>query len=310
MRNAFVRSLHQIARKDERVFMLIADLGIFMFDDFKRDFPTRFVNVGVAEANMMGIAAGLALCQKVPFVYTIAPFVTMRCLEQIRVDVCYQNLNVKIVGIGGGLAYGVQGTTHHAIEDMAIMRALPNMTVISPSDPVEAGKATTAIAGHAGPVYLRLVREAEPRVSREDREFVIGEAPVLREGKDVAIVATGVMVSKSLAAAEQLGREDKIEVTVINAHTIKPLDKETILAAARRTRTVITAEEHSITGGLGSAVAEVIAEEAPGEVQFKRIGLRDTFCWDCGEHRYLQERYGLSEAHIAATVRDLLRKRH
>jgi transketolase len=307
MRNAFIKAVYEQVGKDDRVYLLNADIGVFVFDDFKRDFPKRFINLGVAEANMIGVAAGLALSGKVPFVYTIAPFVTMRCLEQIRVDVCLQNLNVKIVGVGAGLAYGALGPTHHAIEDIAIMRALPNITVISPGDPWEAYEATKAAVRHEGPVYIRLAKSGEPSlVEHRHNGFQIGKGVTLREGKDATLIATGCMVKNALCVAQKLSCEG-INLRVINMHTIKPIDHDIILESARDTGAIFTMEEHSVIGGLGGAVAEVLAEESTEKVQFLRIGFKDTFCEVVGSREYLLAKHGLDVPSVSKMVANSLR---
>ena len=305
MRDAYVKALYEQAEQDDRICSLIADIGIFMFDKFNEDFPGRFFNVGIAESNLIGVAAGLALCNKISFVYTIVPFATVRCLDQIRIDVCYQNLNVKIIGSGSGFAYGILGATHHAIEDIAAMRAMPNMSVISPADPSEVAKATKAAAEHEGPVYMRLARPGGPTIHRQDYEYEIGKAIVLRSGQDATIISTGEITTNALEAAENLSNEG-INTRVIDMHTIKPIDRDMVLKAAEETKAIITLEEHSIIGGLGSAVAEVLAEEAPGKVLFNRIGIRDTFCMVAGSQEYLQNINGLSVSSIVKSVKKLL----
>ena len=303
MRTAFVRNLIDLAREDERVFLLVGDVGYSLVEPFAREFPGRFVNIGIAEQNMTGIATGLALCDKVVFTYSLANFPTLRCLEQIRNDVCYHNANVKIVSSGGGLAYGSLGATHHVTEDLAIMRTLPNMTVVAPSDPIEATLATQAIARWAGPCYLRLVKTGDPIIHQATPDFQIGKAIKLREGRDVTLVATGGMLRDTIQAAEQLAQQG-IQSRVLSMHTIKPLDVEAVLAAAEETSAIITIEEHSIIGGLGSAVAEVIAE-SDISVTFKRMGIRGSFCTEVGSQEYLKKIYSLSVEGISKTVQSL-----
>jgi transketolase len=306
MRNAYIKTIYELAKENDKIFSLIADIGAYLMKDFKKDFPERCFNLGIAESNMMGVAAGLALSKKIPFVYTITPFVTLRCYDQVRVDVCYQNLNVKIIGIGCGISYGTLGASHHSVVDIAAMRALPNMTVISPSDPVEAGKIVRLAAEYEGPVYIRLALAGEPDVhSGGNEEYQIGKAQVLRQGNDAAIIATGVLAHNALAAADELAGKG-LNCRVINMHTIKPIDREIILKAAEETRAIITLEEHSVIGGLGSAVAEVLAEEKNNRVYFKRIGFKDTFCLDYGKRDYLQEKYGLSALCVSKEIQKIL----
>ncbi|MBU2541414.1 MAG: transketolase [Candidatus Omnitrophica bacterium] len=305
MRDAFVRSLYKQFKINPSIYLLVADLGIFIFDDFKKSFPKRFINIGVAEANMIGMASGLALCGKIPFVYSIVPFVTARCFEQIRIDACYQNLPVKIIGVGGGFAYASLGPTHHAIEDISIMRSLPNMTVISPADTYETEKAVEAIVKIKGPVYLRLVKSGEPKVHTKNYDFTVGKAVKLRDGKDVTIISTGGLVYNCLKACEIL-EEVGIKARLLNFHTIKPIDKESIFDAAANTKAIITVEEHSIIGGLGSAVAEVLAENSDIHVPFRREGINDTFCKEFGSHSYLQQIHGFSVSDIVKKAKRFL----
>jgi len=308
MRNAYCKTLYEIMSRDEKVFALTADIGFCNFDHIIADFPDRFVNVGIAEANMMGIAAGLAMSGKIPFTFSIAPFVTMRCLEQIRVDLCYQKLPVKIIGAGGGFVYGPQGTTHHAIEEIGILRTLPHMTVISPADSVEVGEAVRASMEMDWPVYIRIGRNHESILCSGDRRFQIGHAITMRGGDDITIIAHGLMVKNSLAAADFLVFEG-ISARVINMHTIKPIDREMILRCAEETGCIVTVEEHNVIGGLGSAVAEVIAEELDCPVPFKRLGLNDTFLRIHAEHAELQQKYKLDSNGIALAAKRLLLKK-
>jgi len=300
LRNAFVKALLQEAEKDSDILLLVGDLGFSVFEEFMQRFPDRFFNMGVAEANMVGAAAGLALSGKKPFLYSIIPFVTMRCLEQINNDVCYQNANVKIVGIGSGFSYGELGPTHHAITDIAIMRALPNMAVVCPGDPVEARLATMAAIENKGPMYLRLGRSNEPVVHSKEPDFQIGKAIELREGSDVALISTGNMLHSCLLAAEQLLQKG-IECRLLSMHTIKPIDKAAILKAAAETKAVFSVEEHSSIGGLGSAISEVLAEGKTNAL-FKKIALPDCFASVVGSQKYLREINGLSADAIIATV--------
>lgn len=305
MRTAFVKALMEVARNDERVFLLVGDLGYSVVDPFKEEFADRFVNVGVAEQNMTGIATGLSLSGKIVFTYSIANFPILRCLEQIRNDVCYHKANVKIVAVGGGLAYGTLGVTHQATEDLSIMRALPNMTVIAPGDPVEAALATQKIVEWPGPCYLRLGKAGEPVVHKILPHFQVGEAIVMRQGTDITLISTGGILYNTIEAAKQLGQKG-IKARVLSMHTLKPLDIESVLTAARETRAIITVEEHSIIGGLGSAVAEVLAESGGPHVIFKRVGIPGSFCSHIGSQEYLRETYGLSVEGIVRNVQSLM----
>ncbi|HXT74125.1 MAG TPA: transketolase C-terminal domain-containing protein [Candidatus Angelobacter sp.] len=304
MRSAFVRSLMVLAEEDKRVCLVTGDLGFGVVEPFAAKFPGQFVNAGVAEQNMTGIAAGMALCGKVVFTYSIANFPTLRCLEQIRNDCCYHNANVKIVSVGGGLAYGALGASHHATEDIAVMRALPEITVVAPGDPIEAEMATRALVARAGPAYLRLGRSGEPLVYSGDVNFQIGKAIRITDGDDVTLIATGTMLHATTQAATQLAREG-IAARVLSMHTIKPLDVDAVFEAARGTRAIITVEEHSIIGGLGSAVAEVLAESAGCHVRFKRMGLPSAFT-AVGSREFLTKSYSLSVEGIVESAMQVL----
>lgn len=306
MRDAFVRTVCLLAKENKDIYVLVGDIGTFTFDPFRGAFPKRFLNMGIAEANMMGVSAGLALSGKIPFVYTIAPFVTMRCFEQIRVDVCYQNLNVKVVGVGTGLAYSTLGPTHQTVEDIAIMRALPNMTIISPADPLETEKVTRAVVEYQGPVYIRLAKSGEPVIYESDYEYKIGKGVILKDGEDITFIATGVAVYNAIIAADKLSKEG-ISVRLINMHTLKPLDSEIIIKSANETGAIITIEEHSIIGGLGSGVSEVISEQIPKKILFQRVGLLDTFSRDYGTHEQIQALHKLSPEYIVDCAKRLLK---
>lgn len=309
MRAAFISTLIDLAREDKRIFLLVGDVGYRLIEPYAQEFPRRFVNIGIAEQNMIGIAAGLALCGKTVFAYSIANFPILRCVEQIRNDVCYHNANVKIVSAGGGLIYGALGTTHHVTEDMAVMRALPNMTVVAPGDPVEAALATRAIAGWPGPCYLRLGKTGDPNVHQvTPKNFQIGKALKLRGGSDVTLISTGGMLYNTMQAAEQLARQ-RIQSCVLSMHTVKPLDKEAVLSAATKNSTIVTIEEHNTIGGLGSAVAEVLSERNNPNVAFMRIGIPDEFCTQVGSQEYLREIYSLSVEGIVSSVKKLMEGR-
>ena len=307
MRSAFIRTLLELAETNDRIFLVVGDVGFSVVEPFAERFPKRFLNVGVAEQNMTGVAAGLALCGKVVFTYSIANFPTLRCVEQIRNDVCYHNANVKIVSVGCGLAYGALGVTHHATEDLAIIRVLPNTTVVAPGDPVEAAAATRAVAERPGPCYLRLGRSGEPLVHGPRVEFRIGRAITVRDGDDLCLIATGTMLATAVRVAEQLEREG-VRSRVLSMHTVKPLDTAAVLQAARETSAIVTLEEHSIVGGLGSAVAEVLAETNEARGRFKRLGLPPAFTARVGGHEYLKAAYGLSVEGVVGSIEPLLER--
>ena len=306
MRDAFNTELNLIAAQDSNVLLLTADIGFQVFDEFREKFPGRFFNVGVAEANMLGMATGLALSGKNPFVYTIVPFLTMRAFEQIRTDVCIQNQPVRIVGVGGGVAYGTLGPTHHSLVDMAILRALPNMTVVSPCDPIESMLATRAAVEHPGPVYIRLGKNGEPNLYDNEYEFVIGQSVEMRSGNDAVIISCGPVTKMAIDAADSL-LEEGIQVGVQNMHTLKPIDVGKIIDMADKTSLVLTVEEHNIIGGLGSAVAEILSENGCNVLQ-KRIGIKDNFCYGVGSQNYHLEKNGISVNSIVELIKNHLNK--
>lgn len=274
MRTAFIQTLERLAEADSSIWVITGDLGFSVLERFRDRFPQRFINVGVAEQNMIGIAAGLAESGRCVFTYSIANFATLRCLEQIRNDICYHSANVKIVSVGGGLSYGAQGYTHHGIEDLAILRSLPEITVVAPGDPVETRLAVQALAAARGPAYLRLGKSSEPTVHTVVPTFELGRIIPAREGRDVCLLTTGAMLAPAVAAANRLSVTG-LQVAVWSVPTLKPLDKLAILDAARRYPLLITAEEHTIVGGLGSAVAEVLADWDESRAVFRRYALPD-----------------------------------
>lgn len=302
-RVAFGDALVELGAQTPDVVVLDADLaGATKTAGFKKAYPERFFDMGIAEGDMVATAAGLATCGKVPFAATFSVFATGRAFDQVRNSVCYPNLNVKIVGTHAGPSCGEDGGTHQAVEDIAIMRALPNMSVVVPADDVEARAAVLAAAEYEGPMYLRMARPASPTVhNAEDYTFEFGRAEVLREGTDLAIIACGMMVPEALAAAEALAAEG-IEARVVNMHTIKPLDVDEVLTCAREAGKIITVEEGTVMGGLGSAVAEVLVEHCP--VPMKRIGMPDCF-GKSGNGNALLKEFGLSADHIVEVARSI-----
>ena len=305
MRAAFFRALMDVASTDHRITLIVGDLGFGVVEPFAKQFPAQFLNAGVAEQNLTGVAAGMALMGRVVFTYSIANFPTLRCLEQIRNDVCYHRANVKIVALGGGFAYGALGVTHHATEDLAVMRSLPEMTVVAPGDPIEAEFATRAIIAQPGPCYLRLGRSGEPVLHPSGVNFELGRAIQLRDGNDLTIVSTGGMLSTALDTAAQLDVRG-ISSRVLSMHTLKPLDEDAIAAAACETGAILTLEEHSRIGGLGGAVAEVLAEMEGRRVPFRRIGLPPGFAPLAGSQEYLRAAHGLGAESVVQSVLDLL----
>lgn len=291
MRNNFLNTLLDLAEHDDRIWLLCGDLGYSVLEPFAERYPKRFINMGVAEQNMAGVAAGLAMAGKTVFIYSIANFPIMRCLEQIRNDICYHNLNVKIVAVGCGLAYGSHGYTHHGVEDLAVMRTLPSMVTVAPGDPAEARLATRAITAWEGPCYLRLGKANEPVAHATEPTFRIGEAIRVIEGDDLCLISTGGMLPVAVAAAHQLEQEG-YSVQLLSMHTIAPLDKEAIIDAAKRTGRLITIEEHG-PGGLGTVVAETLAEAGCG-IRFRAIRLDPHPIKRAGSQETLRAAQGLS----------------
>jgi transketolase len=304
VRTAFIETLCLAAADDSRIFLVCGDLGYSVLERFATRFPDRYLNAGVAEQNMMGVAAGLALTGHVVFVYSIVNFPVMRCLEQVRNDVAYHSLNVKIVAVGGGLAYGGHGYTHHGAEDLAVMRALSNMTVVAPGDPVETKLAVKAIAAHDGPCYLRLGRGGEPIVHRSEPPFDIGKAILVREGGDLTLVSIGGTLSLATKAADILS-ERGISVAVWSAHTLYPFDSESIIGSARRTGRLLTVEEHG-WGGLGTAAAEALAAAGVAiPMRMLRMGREPVDV--AGQHEYLRGLHGISVDNIIWAAEELVR---
>lgn len=303
MRTAFIETLCELAEQNEHIWLLTGDLGYSVLERFASRFPDRYVNVGVAEQNMTGVATGLALSGKVVFTYSIANFPTLRCLEQIRNDVCYHNADVKIVAVGGGLAYGAQGYTHHAVEDLAIMRVLPNMTVIAPGDPIEVRLATRAMIDWRGPCYLRLGKGGEPIVHVAMPTFEIGRAIKLRTGSSTTLISTGGMLEPTVQAADLLAQGGCC-TTVLSMPTIQPLDIEAVQECARETPWIFTIEEHA-EGGLGSAVAEVLAQMRHSAT-LKMLRLKRQPTIFAGSQVKLRSAQGLSAEGIAAAVTCML----
>jgi transketolase len=305
-RDAYGDALVNLGKKRSDVVALDADLsGSTKTAKFAKAFPDRFFNMGIAEQDMVGTAAGLALTGKLPFLSTFAVFATGRAWEQVRQSVCYPNLNVKIVATHAGITVGEDGGSHQSVEDIAVMRVIPNMTVIVPADGPETMQAIDAAAEYKGPVYVRAGRNKVPTLFGADYQFKIGKAHVFHEGKDAAIIACGIMVAEALKARELL-LKDGIDAGVINMSTIKPIDADAIIAAAKRCGAIVTAEEHSIIGGLGGAVAEVLSESQP--VPLVRVGIKDTFGTSGGQDE-LMKHYQVSAEHIAAAVKQVIGKK-
>jgi transketolase len=302
-RDAYGKALVAVGRQNPNVVVLDADLSkSTKTNDFAKEFPERFFDMGIAEQGMMGTAAGLATTGKIPFASTFAVFATARVMDQVRNSIAYPRLNVKIAATHAGLTVGEDGGSHQAIEDIALMRAIPNMTVVVPADAEETRQVIEAAVEYNGPMYIRLGRPNVPVLFDENYKFELGKGYQLRAGTDITIIATGIMVSKAVEASELL-KEQGISARVINMATIKPIDKDIIIKAAQETKAIITAEEHNIIGGLGSAVAEVIAENHP--TKLKRIGVNDTF-GESGTPDALLEKYGLTAENIVQAALQLI----
>jgi len=303
MRRTCLDMVHQLARDDQRIVFIGSDLGAGVLQEMKDEMPERYFMEGVAEQNIIGMAAGMALCGIVPYVNTIATFITRRCFEQIAIDLCLQDLPVRLIGNGGGLVYAPLGPTHMAIEDIAIMRALPNMTVVVPTDADEMRRLMRASVAHPGPIYIRVAKGGDEVVSRDADGFEIGKSIRLRDGDDVALIGTGVMVARALGAAEILA-ESGVSAAVLNMHTVKPIDVTGIIDACADKRLVVTVEEHVATGGLGSAVADVLISHGGTMPRLRRLAIPDAFPENYGSQDALLERYGLQPSQIAAAVLD------
>ncbi len=296
MREAFFKTIENLFPYKGDIFVLTADLGFKLFDNIKSKWPDRFYNIGVAEANMIGISAGLSLCDKHVYCYSIIPFLIMRAYEQIRIDVAYHNLNVKLIGVGGGYTYGLEGITHFGLEDMALMRSLPNMSVVVPADPLEAQCLADNSYEHQGPIYIRLGRAGDPYIYKNKPDFKIGKAIVLKEGKRIAIFAIGSMVYIGKQVMDMLA-EKGINATLVNMHTLKPLDVEIIEQIILMHDGIFSIEEHNIHGGLGSAIAEILVEGKYNGI-FKRFGIQDILKNYIGDSEYLREKCGLTPEKI------------
>lgn len=306
MRNVVIHELEQLAGQDNRISIMTADLGYGVMESFASKFSERFFNVGISEQLMASAAAGMALCDKIVCVYSIGNFVTLRCIEQIRNDICYHNANVKIIAVGGGVSYGQLGMSHHATEDIAMMRALPNMKVFVPADPNEARKVTRYALNIDCPCYIRLARRGEPVLYAENQASDITKVQLVIPGTDVALIASGPVLNEAIKAAERLSC-DRISAAVFSVPCIKPLDSEMIKAIAEKFPLLVSIEEHQIIGGLGGAIAEVISEIKCFHGHLYRVGLPDEYVSVVGSHDYLCKYYELNGDALAKTISNLLR---
>lgn len=306
MRQALADALVKVAETDDRIVVLEADLmSCHATKSFKTAYPDRFINVGIAEQNLIGVSAGLATMGKIPFAYSFGPFATRRCYDQIFISVAYAKQPVKIVGTDPGVTAEANGGTHMPFEDMSLMRAIPKMVCFEPTDATMIETALPEIIKHNGPVYIRMPRKKQEKVYDEIKDFTLGKGIKVRDGKDVTIIASGIMVSRAIEAADILG-EEGVSVRVINMHTWKPIDEEAIISAVKETGAIVTAENHSTNGGLGSAVAEVVVEKCPAPVEM--IGVRDSF-GEVGKIPYLSERFGLTTKDIIEGVRKAIQRK-
>ncbi len=301
MRNALAAEIVALAQEDSRTVLLSGDIGNRLFDGFKKRFPDRFFNCGVAEANMTSMAAGMAMCGLRPITYTITPFNTTRCLEQIRVDVCYHNLPVIIVGVGAGLSYAGLGGTHHACEDIALLRVFPNMNIVCPGDAVEVRLALRAALRNDSPVYLRLGKKNEPVVHKKDPPFEIGKGITVVKGTDVCLLSTGNLLPIAVDVASLL-EEQGISTQAVSFHTVKPLDTELLTEIFETFQTIATVEEHSLLGGLGGSVAEWLSDQPRGKSRLCRFGTPDSFVHRSGDQENARKMVGLTPENICGEI--------
>ena len=293
LRTAFIDTLRELARIDDRIFLLTADMGYSVFETFRDEFPDRFLNTGIAEQNTIGIAAGLAARGKIVFVYSIIPFVTMRCFEQVRLDLAYNFMNVKLVGVGAGLTYGPLGSSHHALEDIAIMRSLPDMTVLCPGDPIETRELIKRSFEYEGPVYIRLGKNGEPKIHPDETRIEIGKSITVLEGNDLALITTSNMLETGKKWVEEW-KQDGVNVSLISMPSLKPFDSSTVKNLIDKEITIITLEEHSVIGGLGSIISQVIATTGK-PVKFQQIGINDKFSHVVGGHEFQRKKFMLDK---------------
>ena len=305
MRDTFVKTLIEVAKEDKNVELITGDLGFGVLKPFYEQVPDQFINAGIAEQNMTSVAAGMALTGKTVFTYSIGNFPTLRCLEQIRNDCAYHNADVKIVCVGGGFVYGSLGMSHQATEDLAIMRSLPNVVVLAPGDLVEAEEATKAIAKYKGTCYLRLGRGGEKRIHDKIENFRIGKAIKIKDGEKAVIFSTGAIFDEVSEACKML-QDSGFDPAVYTFPTVKPIDKDVIKECAEKFDYIFTVEEHNLSGGFGSAVAEVMTDIG-GKAKLTRIGINDEYCVKVGNQRYLREQYGLRDFQIADRIKETVK---
>ena len=294
MRKTFIETIINLAETDKNIYLLTGDLGFSIFKGFAEKFPKRFINCGIAEQNMMGVAAGLAIEGKKPYVYSIAPFVTMRCFEQIRNDICYQNLNVKIIGMGAGFSYGADDFTHYAIEDLSILKSLPNLMLLSPADLIETKELVLQSYSKKQPTYIRLDKSGKMMHNGRSK-IIIGKPFVFKDGKNAVLITTGTCLEIGISVAKKLESEG-FSLKIISMHTIKPIDEKLLVKETQGQKIVFTLEEHSVAGGLGSSVAEILLENHIKNITFEKLGVPDDHKNIIGKQSYLKKHYGIDEA--------------
>lgn len=305
MRNAIIDEVYKIMKKNKDSYFLTGDLGYNTLEKIEKDFGPRFINVGVAEQNMIGIASGLALTGKKVYCYSIIPFLTMRCFEQIRNDICYHDLDVTLLGAGSGLSYGILSSTHFALEDIAILRSLPNMNIFAPCDEMEAALGMRALADFHKPLYVRIGGRVEPIIYKKPYKFIFGRANIVQKGKDIAVFVNGTLIEEVIKATQIVKDQLKLTTTIVDIHTIKPLDKDTIINEAKDKKIIFTVEEHGEIGGLGSAVSEIVSEFCPG-TKVIRIGTDDKFIKIVGTRTFLRKHLGLDSKGITKRILESL----
>lgn len=304
MRNKYKEAIYQLMKDDSRIIAILVDSGTEEYDDVRRDFSSRIVECGIAEANAVGVAAGIASCGYIPVIYGMGAFLAYRAFEFIRNDVCLQNRNVKIVGSGGGIGYNNLGPTHHTTEDIAVMTSLPNMTVLAPSTPLEVAPVMMAAVSYIGPVYIRFGKAFEEEIYQEEPIIEIGKANIIREGKDLTIIVTGSMINDVVKSTELLEQEG-IDTEVLNMTTLKPIDKEAIIKSAAKTGRILTVEEHNYYGGLRSLVSDALIDTGR-KVEFQSICFQDEFCMQYGWRQNIRKMYGISVDGILETARKMM----
>ncbi len=306
MRKEFIKTLIELAEKDKNIYLLTGDLGFSVFEEFAKKFPERFINCGVAEQNMAGLAAGLALEGKKPYIYSIIPFITFRCLEQIRNDICYQNLNVKIIGAGAGFSYGTEDFTHYAIEDIAVLRSFPNIIIISPADSIETRELVLQSYKKTQPTYIRFDKSKKV-IHKPGAKITLGKPFIFKDGADFAIITTGPCLEVGINVAQKL-EKNGLNIKIMSIHTIKPIDEKLFLNQIKNIKTIFTVEEHSVVGGLGGAVNEIISKNDLRNVFVKNIGVKDNYKNIVGDQSFLKKYHKIDEASVYKTINNFILK--